>query len=46
MNVHEYLKEDHIFLDLEPGEKKHVLEKFVSALKKMGLISREKIILD
>ncbi len=46
MNVHEYLKEDHIFLDLEPGDKKHVLEKFVSALKKKGLISREKIILE
>jgi mannitol/fructose-specific phosphotransferase system IIA component (Ntr-type) len=46
MNVHEYLKEDHIFLDLEPGDKKNVLEKFVSALKKKGLISREKIILE
>ena len=46
MNVHEYLKEDHIFLDLEPGDKKHVLEKFVSALKKKGLISRGKIILE
>ncbi len=46
MNVHEYLKEDHIFLDLEPGDKRHVLEKFVSALKKKGLISREKIILE
>ncbi len=46
MNVHEYLKEDHIFLDLEPGDKKHVLEKFVSALKKKGLISRGRIILE
>lgn len=46
MNVHEYLKEDYIFLDLEPGDKKHVLEKFVSALKKKGLISRGKIILE
>lgn len=46
MNVHEYLKEHHIFFDLEAGDKKHVLEKFVSALKKKGLISREKIILE
>lgn len=45
MRVHEYLKESHIFLDLEPGDKKNVLEKFVSALKKRGLISREKVIL-
>jgi len=46
MKVHEYLKESHIFLDLEPGDKRHVLEKFVSALKKRGLISKEKVILD
>ncbi|UCE21391.1 MAG: PTS sugar transporter subunit IIA [Candidatus Aminicenantes bacterium] len=46
MKVHEYLKESHIILDLEPGEKRHVLEKFVSALKKRGLISKEKVILD
>jgi mannitol/fructose-specific phosphotransferase system IIA component (Ntr-type) len=46
MKVHEYLKENHIFLDLEPGDKRRVLEKFVSALKKRGLISREKVILD
>ncbi len=46
MNVYEYLKENHIFLDIEPGDKKHVLEKFVSALKKRGLISRGRIILD
>ena len=46
MNVYEYLKENHIFLDIEPGDKKHVLGKFVSALKKRGLISRERIILD
>lgn len=46
MKVHEYLKENHIFLDIEPGDKRHVLEKFVSALKKRGLISKEKVILD
>lgn len=46
MKVHEYLKADHIFLGLEAGDKKHVLEKFVSALKKKGLIAREKIILE
>ena len=46
MKVHEYLKENHIFFDIEPGNKKHILGKFVSALKKKGLISREKIILE
>lgn len=46
MKIYEFLKEDHIFLELEPGEKKVVLEKFVSALKERGLISEEKVILD
>lgn len=46
MRIHGILKEDHIFFDLEPGEKKHVLEEFVSALKKKGLISEDKEILD
>lgn len=45
MKVHKNLKESHIFLDLEAGEKKHVLERFVSALKKKGFISKDKIIL-
>jgi len=46
MKVHEYLKESHIFLDFEPGDKKKILEQFVSAMKKKGLISKEKNILD
>ena len=46
MKVHEYLKENHIFLDFEPGDKRQILEQFVSAMKKKGLISREKNILD
>ena len=46
MKVHEYLKENHIFLDFEPGDKKQILEQFVSAMKKKGLISREKNILE
>lgn len=46
MKIHGYLKEDHIFLDLKPGTKRNVLEEFVSALKKRGLISKEKIILE
>ena len=46
MKVHEYLEENHIFIDLEPGDKKHILEKFVSALMKRGSISREKVFLD
>jgi PTS system nitrogen regulatory IIA component len=46
MKVHEYLKENHIFLDFEPGDKKKILEQFVLAMKKKGLISKEKNILD
>ncbi|MFQ6108222.1 MAG: PTS sugar transporter subunit IIA [Candidatus Aminicenantales bacterium] len=46
MKICGLLREDHIFLDLEPGGKKHILEEFVSALKKRGLISREKVILE
>ncbi len=46
MKVHEYLKENHIFLDFEPGDKRQILEQFVSAMKKKGLISREKNILE
>lgn len=46
MKICEYLKETHIFLDLEPGDKNDVLERFVSALKERGLISKEKIILE
>ncbi len=46
MKICEYLKETHIFLDIEPGDKNDVLERFVSALKKRGLISKEKTILE
>lgn len=46
MKIHAFLKENNIFFDLEPGEKRHVLEEFVSALKKRGLISNEKVILE
>lgn len=46
MKIHGFLKEDYIFLDLEPGNKRYVLEEFVSALKKRGLISKEKVILN
>lgn len=46
MKICEYLKEGHIFLDIEPGDKRDVLEKFVSALKERGLITKEKIILE
>ncbi|NQT79837.1 MAG: PTS sugar transporter subunit IIA [Candidatus Aminicenantes bacterium] len=46
MKIHAFLKEDYIFLDLEPGEKRDVLEKFVTALKKRGLITKEKVILE
>lgn len=42
MNIYELLKEDHIFLDIEPGDKKSVLQEIVFALRKRGLISTEK----
>ena len=46
MRICNLLKEDHIFLDLKPGDKKQVLEEFVTFIKKRGLISDDKLILD
>jgi len=46
MKTCELLKEDHIFLELKPGNKEYVLEEFVAALKKRGLISKERVVLD
>jgi mannitol/fructose-specific phosphotransferase system IIA component (Ntr-type) len=46
MKICGYLKESHIFLDLEPGDKKDVLGTFISELKKRGIINDEKMILD
>ena len=46
MKVCSLLKEDHIFLDLKPGDKKQVIEEFVAAIKKRDLISNDKLILD
>lgn len=46
MKICDYLKEDHIFLDLKPGDKTQVLKQLMTALKKKGLISKEKVILD
>jgi PTS system nitrogen regulatory IIA component len=46
MNIYELLKEDHIFLDILPGDKRSVLEAIVSALKKKGLISKERGIVE
>ena len=46
MNIYGLLNEDHIFLDIEPGDKRSVLEEIVSALKKRGLISKEKGIVE
>lgn len=45
MRICELLKPDHVFLDLKPGEKRQILEEFVLALKKRGLITAEKTIL-
>jgi PTS system nitrogen regulatory IIA component len=46
MNIHGLLKEEHILLDIEPGDKRSVLEEIVSELKKRGLISKEKGVVD
>jgi len=46
MRICNLLKEDHIFLDLKPGDKKQVLEEFVTSIKERGLISDDKLILD
>jgi mannitol/fructose-specific phosphotransferase system IIA component (Ntr-type) len=46
MNIYGLLNEDHIFLDIEPGDKRSVLEEIVTELKKRGLISKEKGVVD
>jgi PTS system nitrogen regulatory IIA component len=46
MKICGLLTEDHIFLDLKPGDKKEVLQEFVSGLKRRGLITEEGVILD
>ena len=46
MKICGYLKENHIFLDLEPGDKKDVLDVFISKLKERGVISEKQMILD
>lgn len=46
MKICGYLKESHIFLDLEPGDKKDVLEAFITKLKKRGIIDDEQLILN
>jgi fructose-specific phosphotransferase system IIA component len=46
MKICSLLKEDHIFLELKPGDKRQVLEEFVTAVKKRELISDERLILD
>lgn len=46
MKICGYLKESHIFLDLEPGEKKDVLGVLISKLKEKDIIDDEKMILD
>ena len=44
MKICNLLSEDHIFFDLKPGSKKSVIEEFVTAMKKRGLIENEKVI--
>ena len=46
MKICGLLREEHIILDLKSGEKKQILEEFVSSLKERGLISEDKIILE
>jgi mannitol/fructose-specific phosphotransferase system IIA component (Ntr-type) len=46
MKICGYLKKSHIFLDLEPGDKKDVLKAFISKLKENGVIGDAELILD
>lgn len=46
MKICGLLREEHIILDLKSGEKKQILEEFVSSLKERGLISEDKVILE
>lgn len=46
MKICGYLKKDHIFLDLESGDKKDVLEDFIQKLKGRGVINDAQLILD
>ncbi|MFC2169085.1 PTS sugar transporter subunit IIA [Acidobacteriota bacterium] len=46
MKVCGILKEDHIFFDLKPGDKNHVLKDFVAVLKKRRLVGDDKKILE
>ena len=46
MKICGYLKENHIFLDLEPGDKKDVLKTFVSKLEENVVIGDAELILD
>lgn len=46
MKIHGLLKEHHIFLDLVPAEKRRFLGNFVRDIKRRGLISEERVILD
>ncbi len=46
MKICSFLKEDHIFLNLKPGDKRQVIEEFVAAIKKRELITNDKLILD
>jgi mannitol/fructose-specific phosphotransferase system IIA component (Ntr-type) len=46
MKICGYLKENHIFLDLEPGDKKDVLEVFILKLRVRGVIGDAQPILN
>jgi len=46
MKICSLLKEDHIFLDLKPGDKRQVLEEFVAAVKERRLIHDDELILE
>ena len=46
MKICGLIKEEHVVLDLKPGDKRQVLEEFVQSIKERDLISDEKLILD
>jgi mannitol/fructose-specific phosphotransferase system IIA component (Ntr-type) len=46
MKICSLLKEDHIFIELKPGDKRQVLGEFVAAAKERNLIGDDELILD
>jgi len=46
MKICQFLKKEHIFLDLKTGSKKEILQTLVEQMKQRGLIVNDKIVLE